>query len=134
MHTGIALPFKVGVSPTLKIRGLIATEKIAKGAVIERCPAIVYPKNTPIIEQTIFDHYVFDWDEGHEALALGYGSLCNHSFDPNVEVDFAVEKREIIFSAKRDIVAGEELMINYNDDSQEPIDPGYLNHDAELDN
>lgn len=134
MNNGIALPFKVGVSPTLKIRGLIATERIAANKIIERCPAIVYLKNAPVIEQTIFDHYVFDWDEKHEALALGYGSLCNHSYEPNVKVDFDYKKREIQFIAKRDIESGEELMINYNDDSKDPIDPGYLNSDRELDN
>jgi hypothetical protein len=134
MSEGIKLPFRVGVSPSLKIRGLIATEVIAAGKVIERCPAIVYLKNTPIIEQTIFDHYVFDWDETHEALALGYGSLCNHSYQPNVKVDFDLEKKKIIFSARQEIEPGEELLINYNDDSQEPIDLGYLNSDCELAN
>lgn len=130
--TGIKLPFRVGDSPTLKIRGLIATELIHKDHVIERCPAIVYVKNTPVIEQTIFDHYVFDWDETHEALALGYGSLCNHSYEPNVKVDFEVLEKNIIFTARRDIQIGEELFINYNDDSLEPIDPGYLEFDKAM--
>jgi SET domain-containing protein len=132
MSTGIKLPFRVGDSPTLKIRGLIATELIHKDQVIERCPSIVYVKNTPVIEQTIFDHYVFDWDETHEALALGYGSLINHSYERNVGVDFDFEKKEIIFTALRDINVGEELFINYNDDSREPIDPGYLEFDKSM--
>lgn len=134
MNQGIKLPFCVGLSPTLGIRGLIATEKIDKGIVTERCPAIVYVKNPEIIEQTIFDHYVFDWDENHEAMALGYGSLCNHSYLPNMMVDFDFENKLIIFTALRDIVIGEELLINYNDDSGEEIDPGYLEFDKELEN
>lgn len=132
MNTGIRLPFRVGVSPTLGIRGIIATEKILQDQVIERCPAIVYVKNTPIIEQTIFDYYVFDWDNTHEALALGYGSLINHSYEQNVKVDFEMEEKNIVFTAIRDIQIGEELFINYNDDSAEPIDPGYLEFDKAM--
>ncbi len=132
MNKGITLPFCVDISPTLGIRGLIATEKIFKNQIIERCPAIIYPKNPLVIEQTIFDHYVFDWDETHEALALGYGSLCNHSYERNVEVDFDTAKSEIIYIALRDIQIGEELLINYNDDSPEPIDDDYLTFDKNL--
>jgi len=132
MTTGISLPFNVGVSPTLSIRGLIATEKIAEGQIIEKCPAVIYPKNEEIIEQTVFDHYVFDWDETHEALALGYGSLCNHSYERNVQVDYDFETKEIVFTALREILPGEELLISYNDDSLEPIDPGYLGLDKEI--
>lgn len=84
-NQGIKLPFCVGLSPTLGIRGLIATDKILKGQITEQCPAIIYLKNPEIIEETIFDHYVFDWDENHEAMALGYGSLCNHSYQPKYD-------------------------------------------------
>ena len=132
MKDGIRLPFYVGKSPTLAIRGLIATEKILKGQIIERCPAIIFPKNPDIIEQTIFDHYVFDWNETHEALALGYGSLCNHSYDRNVEVDFDIDGKYIIFSAIKNINIGDELFINYNDDSYDPIDSDYLGFDKDL--
>ena len=126
---GIVLPFQVGISPTLGIRGVLATESIKKSRIIEQCPALIYPKNPKIIEQTIFDTYVFDWDKNHEALALGYGSLFNHSYSPNVRVDFDSDKKEIVFTALRAIAQGEELLINYNDDSTEPIDPEYLDFD-----
>ncbi len=129
MSEGIRLPFCVGVSPTLKIRGLIATEVIKKGAVIERSPALIYPKNPKVIAQTVFEYYVFDWDDNHEALALGYGSLVNHSYEANVVVDFDFDSKEIVFTAKNNIEIGDELLINYNDDSLEPIDPGYLGFD-----
>ena len=35
------IPLRVGVSPTLNIRGLIATRDIKKNEVIERCPLIL---------------------------------------------------------------------------------------------
>jgi SET domain-containing protein len=134
MTQGIQLPFYIDTSPTLGIRGLLASQEIKKGSVIETCPTIIYKKNTPVIEQTVFDHYVFDWDENHEAMALGYGALYNHSETPNVEFDFDTEKKTIIFAALRDIAKGEELMINYDSETDEPIDPGYLSFDKDIEN
>lgn len=125
------LPFCVGISPTLAIRGLIATEAIAENIVFERCPAIIFPKNPSIIEQTIFDHYVFDWDETHEALALGYGSLHNHSNSPNVRFELDHEAMAVVFIAMRDIAVEEELMINYDSTASEP-EAGYLSFDKAL--
>jgi len=131
VNMGINLPIRVSVSPKLKIRGVLSTRKINKGEVIERCPAIIYKKKPEIIAKTIFEYYVFEWDKEHEALALGYGSLYNHSEEANVLVDFDKEKREIIFLAAREIDEGEELTIHYNDGDEEPIDPGYLSFDSE---
>jgi len=132
MTDGIKLPFKVGISPTLNIRGLIATEMIEKGRVIEKCPVVTYPKNPTIIEQTIFDHYVFDWGDTHEALALGYGSLYNHNKYPNVGFTLAFKDRYVVFTAIRDIKNGEELFINYDSSAEEP-ESGYLQFDKDLD-
>lgn len=134
MTNGISLPFVVGVSPTLKIRGLIATQPIKKGQIIESCPAIVYTKDPAIIEQTIFDYYAFDWDETHEALALGYGSLHNHSDTPNVEFDLDYKNKMVVFTAIFDIAVGQELFINYDSESSEILDPGYLTFDRAMDN
>ena len=131
MAIGIHLPFTVGVSPTLHIRGIIATEKIAKDQEIERCPAIIFPLNDHA-DHTIFANYVFGWDATHEALALGYGSLMNHANEPSVEVDFDVETKEIIFTAKHVIKAGEELTIHYHDGSEEPVPDSYFSYDKEM--
>jgi SET domain-containing protein len=47
------------------------------------------------------------------AVALGYGSLYNHSYTPNARYDD--ESPQIkIFTAIREIAAGEEITINYN--------------------
>lgn len=112
----------------------MAARDIKANTVIEICPTVIYKKNTPIIEQTVFDHYVFDWDDNHEAMALGYGALYNHSKSPNVEFDFDYENKTIIFTAIRDIAKDEELMINYDSETDEPIDPGYLSFDKDIEN
>lgn len=129
MSSQIVIPIHIGVSPTLGIRGVLASRNIKKGEVIERCPALVYKKKPEHIGKTIFEYYVFDWDEEHEALALGYGSLYNHSSHPNVEVDFDYEKREILFIAKKAIKENEEMFIHYNDGDDETIDPNYFSFD-----
>ena len=57
-------------------------------------------------------------------MALGYGSLYNHSFFPNAEYIKVWEERVIRFVALRDIRDGEEITINYNGspESQKPMD------------
>ncbi|MFA6005716.1 MAG: SET domain-containing protein-lysine N-methyltransferase [Patescibacteria group bacterium] len=134
MGEGIKLPFRVGISPTLHIRGLIATEDIKKGTVIERCPAVVYKRDDEHVEKTIFSRYIFDWDDEHDSLVLGYGAVLNHSYNRNVEIDFDYGKKEVVFTTIQDVRSGEELFLNYNDDEPNPIDPKYLVPDKRLKN
>jgi SET domain-containing protein len=47
------------------------------------------------------------------AVALGYGSLYNHSYQPNARYDDESGKTKV-FSALRDIAPGEEIVVNYN--------------------
>ena len=55
--------------------------------------------------------YVFRWDEEATALALGYGSLYNHSYDPNATT---LERGdELVITATRNIAVDEEIFINY---------------------
>jgi uncharacterized protein len=109
------LPIVVGVSPTLKIRGIIASENIKKGRVIERCPVILMPKKEEkLIEQTIVSNYYFDWSNTYNALVLGYGSLYNHSYTPNAQYVFNYKKKLMVYRAIKSIPKGEEITINYN--------------------
>ncbi len=55
--------------------------------------------------------YVFTWGDGCTALALGYGSLYNHSFAPNATT--LENSDELVITALRDIAVGEEIFINY---------------------
>lgn len=57
------------------------------------------------------DGYVFGWGDSSTALALGYGSLYNHHFEPNATTTESGD--ELIITAVRDIDEGEEIFINY---------------------
>jgi SET domain-containing protein len=109
------LPFAVGVSSTLHIRGLLATEDIKKGQIIERCPLILIPySQEEVIDKTILKKYYFEWTREYIAIALGYGSLINHSYTPNVKYFHDYKNTLLTFRAIKAITAGEELFINYN--------------------
>ena len=109
-----------------KGRGVFAVTRIPKDTEIERVPVIVLPA------QDIFGHtrtskladYVFNWKKDKMALALGYGSLYNHSFKPNAQ--YFVENQDTMsYMALRDIEAGEEVTINYNSEPSCKDDVGF---------
>ena len=103
-------------------RGVFATRDIPAATLIERVPVILIPKqqvfgdNEVARRATLISWYVFDWEgmtkRPYVALALGYGSVYNHSPDPNARVErHAPDLLEI--TARRDIPAGAEIFINY---------------------
>ena len=102
-----------------KGRGVFARRAIRKGEVIERVPVLVLPYTENEWESGLAPYY-FAWGEGTVALALGYGSLYNHSYKPNARYD-DVGQLTKVFTALRDIAAGEEVTVNYNGD---PTDRG----------
>src|SRR4051812_24365095 len=65
------------------------------------------------VDQSPLARFVFHRGKGRIALALGYGSLCNHSYRPNARYeDEGPQARR--FVALRDIGAGEEVTVNDN--------------------
>ncbi len=98
-----------------KGRGVFAKRPIEKGMVIERVPVVIFPVQeiyTDTISTTLAD-YVFNWGNDEVAIALGYGSLYNHSYQPNATYA-AKGRRTQVYSALRDIAADEEITVNYN--------------------
>ena len=96
-----------------KGRGVFARRAIRKGEVFETCPVLVLPAGTIEDFSTGFGPYVFEWGEGKVALALGFGSLYNHSYRPNARYD-DVGPQTKEFTALKDIEPGEEIVVNYN--------------------
>jgi SET domain-containing protein len=105
-----------------KGRGVFTDEFIEAGELVESCPVITIPARDLNSEiHTTLDDYYHDWNErtGSKALALGYGALYNHSWEPNMECIQKTKKRCVDFYALRDIESGEELVYDYNPDLEE---------------
>lgn len=109
-----------------KGRGVFARRQIHEGEVIERVPVIVLPESVLMHDgvPTPLAHYCFLWGRGTVALALGYGSLYNHSFEPNARYQDASPRLKI-FVALRDIGSGEEITVNYNGDPEDRSEVGF---------
>ena len=110
-----------------KGRGVVAQRPFAAGETIERPPVLVIPASeTPLIRDTRLAHYYFEWGENckQAAIALGYGSLYNHSYTPNARYEFREDDDCLEFIALREILPGEEITINYNNlgpDAKKPL-------------
>jgi len=95
-------------------RGVFARRDLLAGEVIEVCPVIVLggADEQELLDKThLFDYY-FEWGE-LAAVALGYGSLYNHSSHANADHVCDVHRGEIRIYAHRHIRQGEEITINY---------------------
>ena len=108
-----------------KGRGVVAAENISAGQLIERAPVLVIPAaDRKLVDESIIFTYVFMWENdtveedlykhtGRAGIALGYVSLLNHSYEPNVDFVRHIDHNFIDLIAKQDILAGEELTIAY---------------------
>ena len=68
--------------------GVFTDETFASGDPIEECPVLVIPsRQRELIDRTVFSGYYYEWGEGEGALALGFGSLYNHSYRPTARYD-----------------------------------------------
>lgn len=103
---------RLGVHPKMG-RALFASKNIAKGTIIERSPIIIL--NDEYVKDTPLSLYVYEWRE-HCALALGMGSLFNHSNRPNIDYYEDFEHNVLVFEANRNIKIGSQLFINYGYD------------------
>ncbi len=98
-------------------RGVFTTDVIENGSVIEICPVIVLSAGDMAkIHETHLHDYYFIWGEQQDqaAIALGYGSLYNHSDNPNADFTLDYENEQIIIECISDIGEGEEIRIDYH--------------------
>ena len=119
--------------------GVFAARAFAEGELIERAPVLLAP-----VEQAAacpaLAPYAFMWSDTHVALTLGFGSLYNHSYEPNAEYADEAAPRGAAgrdappghagggakrFTALRDIAAGEEITVNYNGDPDDDGEVGF---------
>ena len=100
-----------------KGRGVYSTKTIRRGAIIERCEVLEIPEvDTALLDETVLYNYYFCWgeDQNDGAIALGNGSIYNHSYTPNAIYRIDLDDQVLEFEALRDIPANEEITINYN--------------------
>jgi SET domain-containing protein len=99
-----------------KGRGVFAKKRFSKGELLERAPVVIVPHyEREYLDKTVLYNYYYKWGGNLEdaALSLGYGSLYNHSYEPNAVYVKKIEEFVIDFVALRDIEEGEEITVNY---------------------
>ena len=109
-----------------KGRGVFARRPIPKGTVIERVPVVLVPIqqivggwNNPAVAR-----FGFVRDRWTVAVALGYGSLYNHSYRPNARYEDR-PAATMVFTAIRDIAQGAEITVNYNGNPEDKSPVGF---------
>jgi len=90
--------------------GVIAEKKLRKGEKIEECYIIITRGGDKGLEDFYFDA------KGKNAVFLGYGSIYNHSDDPNADYIINIKRRITTIIADRTIQKGEEIFISYGDE------------------
>jgi len=117
---------KTGTSPSTHIEGLevrsspiqgrgcFTTLPIKRGTcILEYTGRRIRVSEANHLYSTRPSTYLFALSDGHTCIdGIGIGSLINHSCRPNCE-PFEDESGRIFFHSRRNIVAGEELTIDY---------------------
>ena len=108
-----------------KGRGVFATAPIKKGQTIEQVPVVIIPADSLVngLYNPTLGRYYYYWGRNKIAVALGYGSIYNHSFSANATYSYG--RASIIYIATRNIKKGEEILINYNWDKDDRADVGF---------
>ncbi|KAM5539289.1 hypothetical protein V8D89_007162 [Ganoderma adspersum] len=98
-----------------KGRGVYACREIPAQTLIEISPVLLFSATEYEAHgrHTVLDHYTFVWRDGRMALALGLGSLFNHSQRPNVSYTVDPTTESIRYTTSRRILPDEELCIFY---------------------
>lgn len=100
-----------------KGRGVFAAKAFEAGETLEICPVIpLSAEDAARLDATHLYNYYFGWapDGKGAAIALGYGSLYNHSYTPNASYRKQYAEGMIHFAALIPIAAGEEIFVTYN--------------------
>jgi SET domain-containing protein len=114
VHDGDDLPAaRLALIPG-KGRGVVASRRIEANEIFERAHVLVLPRKEAevVLGCEVLASYVYGWGES-VAIALGHGSLFNHSYEPNVVYTQFIEEQVLEFAALVDIEEGAELCINY---------------------
>ncbi|KAK9823637.1 hypothetical protein WJX72_004376 [[Myrmecia] bisecta] len=82
-------------------RGVAARIDIKRGSLVEKAHCLLVPQQQyeQHARHTVFEHYLFHGKDGQMLLALGVGSLFNHSRQPNL--DYRIDHSGLIIRRHR---------------------------------
>lgn len=93
--------------------GVFAESFIPKGTTIEIARTLKIKNKYLFQDGNPLNDYVFRLDEKNSILALGFGSLFNHSNNPHVT--YKVTDGKVYYITEMDIYPGDEIFISYGD-------------------
>lgn len=119
------------ISPSVRVAqidgkglGVVASETIMAGEIVECCPTIVLKPSRKlephwrrlhqVILETLLDEHHYWWTSRYGALPLGYGCLYNHSDNPTIDTHRFLKERKIVLVANQMILEGQELTRRYH--------------------
>jgi uncharacterized protein len=111
-------------------RGVYARRSIKKDEIIESCPIIDVPKHDMSnLRESILVTYFFYFGKNREQLlvALGFGSIYNHSHKPNAMYKIKQTEGIIDFIALINIKKDDEITFNYNYGNPKDNSPLWFN-------
>lgn len=98
-------------------RGVFAARWFRVDEVIEVCPVIALSSaDAAKLDDTQLYNYYFGWGAENRgaAIALGFGSLYNHSYTPNAAYRKSEADSTISIFAVKPIAPEDEILIKYN--------------------
>jgi SET domain-containing protein len=107
-----------------KGRGVYASEAILTRTLIHVSPVLIFPQDSSLPlsetsidsqnrEKEILSHYTYTWGPNEQALALGLGSMFNHSRHNNVGFILNKSHQTISYVTLREVKVHDELCISY---------------------
>src|SRR3990167_510535 len=90
--------------------GVFAGKTIKKGEKIEECYILLSKKGDRALDDFYFDA------RGKYALLTGFGSIYNHSDEPNADYVIKYKDRLATIKAKKIIRKGEEILVSYGEE------------------
>ncbi len=105
-------------------RGVFALRNIKKGELIEVCPVIEFTEHdsSNFQESLLVTYtYYFGKEKDQATILLGFGSIYNHSYEPNAV--YKEKNMEVSFTANKNIKKDEEILVNYLQESKNTKSP-----------
>jgi len=93
--------------------GVFADSFIPKGTTIEIARTLKINNDHIFQKKNILNDYVFKLDDNYSLLALGFGSLYNHSENPTII--YNVTDGKVYYKTIKDIFPNEELFVSYGE-------------------